>query len=170
MLKGVGLKSVFMSIKCVDQLYCNYILERKISDDQLFNSFEIFRKYKINILPNSFLALPETLCDNGLNAFGINIQCKPTCALVCIFQPYPKLKLTSYSIENRHLNADEENQNIPFTFFGKLVLISPFSILSSILTSYCYQRKIYPHNLTLKRLWYNMKAALFYFTKTFKAS
>ena len=208
MLKGIGLKSIYMSIECGDQLYRKSILERKISNEKLFNSFEILKKYKINILSNNILALPGTTFDNDLKTFETNLQCKPTCALAGIFQPYPKLKLTTYAIENGYLNVDEENQKTPLTIFGKSILnfpediktkqknlsdvfclmvsapylakilipfigiraiILPFSVLSSILVSYLYQRKIYPHRLTLKRLWFNMKAALFYFSQTFKA-
>lgn len=207
MLKEAGLKSVFMSIECGDGQYRKSVLNRNISDKQLLDAFSILRKNKINVLSTSILALPGAGFDYDLKTLEMNIKCRPACAIGAIFQPFPKLKLTDYAIENGYYNAGDSYNNLPLTIFGKSILnfpenikckqknlsgtftllvkvpflarllmpfigikliIFPFVIVSGVLTGYFYQNRIYPHRMTLKRLYQNVTAALSYFSQTFK--
>lgn len=62
---------------------------------------------------------------------------------------------------------------VKFPFLEKILLrlisrtwlIKPLGVVNSCFTGYLYQRKIYPHRITPKRIFYNIKAATKYFSQ-----
>ncbi|MDD5136748.1 MAG: radical SAM protein, partial [Candidatus Omnitrophica bacterium] len=53
-------------------------------------------------------------------------------------------------------------------FIGHRLVMLPFIALNNLLSMYIYQTKIFPHRLTPKRLWLNLKAAIGYFSRIVK--
>lgn len=56
---------------------------------------------------------------------------------------------------------------LPFIGY-RIVMLLPIA-LNNLLSMYLYQTKIFPHRLTLKRLWLNLKVAIKYFWNIIKA-
>ncbi|MBW1712192.1 MAG: B12-binding domain-containing radical SAM protein [Deltaproteobacteria bacterium] len=126
MLKEAGLVSVFSAIECGVEDYRRQVLKRNMSDQKLLSTFSLLKKYKINALSNSMIALPGTSFEDDLKTLELNQRCQPTPGVATIFQPYPKLKLTTYAIEHGHYADSDQSGNIQF--FRKSVLDFPETV------------------------------------------
>ena len=120
MLKEAGLASVFMAIECGDDQYRKTVLRRNISNPVLLDAFEIFARHKIAVWSTLMLGLPGTTFDHDVKTLNVALECQPSLINAPIFQPYPKLLLTRYAMENGHCPANMADGNK--LFFGRSVL------------------------------------------------
>jgi len=87
----------------------NKVMLRAMKDDQIYETFDILRKYNIKSYCLNMMGLPGKTEENFSETVRINQKCKVDYADASIFQPYPGVGLTKYAIDEGYL--DKENQN-----------------------------------------------------------
>ena len=99
LLSDSGCRSLGMSLETGNEKMRNDLLCRNISDETAIRSFELARKYKMNVQANSMLALPgsDFMDDWNTVLFAQKIRAAvPTFSIWC---PFPGTKMTQRAVE-----------------------------------------------------------------------
>lgn len=123
MLKFAGCTSVTFAIESGNEKIRKNLLQRKISDEQIYKAAKAFHKAGILFRTENMLALPGDTVDNALETLDLNIKCKPKIGWSSLFQPYPKTILGDAAAEQGLFDGNLDS--IPSTFFEKTVLAMP---------------------------------------------
>ena len=120
MLKAAGCTSVTFAIESGNERMRKDILQRKVSNETIYNAACLFHKNGILFRTENMLALPNETIDEALETLDLNIKCKPEIGWSALFQPYPKTPLGDNAIKQGLFNGDLSS--IPSTFFERSVL------------------------------------------------
>lgn len=116
LLSKAGCKSIAMSIESGNAEIRKLLLKRRLPDEMLIESFNLARKYHINVYANTMMGLPGTTIEDDFDSFLFAKKMKVAAPTFGIFQPFPKTELTQYAIKNGFLAPDYDFNN---TFFTK---------------------------------------------------
>ncbi len=105
-LKKAGCYSVHIAAESGNDEVRKKILNRHMSNEQIINSVELFRKYDIKVMLQNILGLPFTTLDNDFETLELNIKCQPDYPWVSIFQPYPKTALGQRCVDEGVYHGD----------------------------------------------------------------
>ena len=103
----------------------NQILNKHIPDKKFISGAKLMREYNIKIVTQNILGLPEETLEDAWKTIEMNRMIKPTFPFSTVFQPYPHLALTEYSIEKKILNEENIMNYDNLTFFDKSPLQMP---------------------------------------------
>ncbi len=106
LLREAGCCSVGMAIETADEKYRIDVLNRKITDEDIFRSYNILKKYGIRFQANCMLALPGTTLDDDMKTFEFSKKIRPDIATFGIFTPFPSLQLTEHALSIGVLDKD----------------------------------------------------------------
>ena len=106
LLQKSGCYYVTFSIETGDDFLRNKVLNRNISDSEIEKAANLLHKYKIPFSTGNMLGVPGETMDTLMKTLEINRKCKPHYAWASLFQPFPKLNLTSYAIENGYFDGN----------------------------------------------------------------
>ena len=100
------------------------ILDRMETNNEIFNSTEILRKYNIKFRQQNMLALPvEDPLQDALDTLKFNIKCKPTQSWCSLLQAYPGTKIAEYVVKIGLVKSLEELEPlVEATFFDECSL------------------------------------------------
>lgn len=90
------------------------ILKRQMSEDSIVKTAGRLKKYKIKFITENIIGLPGEGFTQALDTLKLNMRIKPDFANCPFFNPYPKLELTNYAIENNYFNGDFSRLNINY--------------------------------------------------------
>jgi radical SAM superfamily enzyme YgiQ (UPF0313 family) len=105
-LKNAGCTVAMYGIESGNFPLRKNLLNRNISDEQILNAAELFKKYKIKTMTVNILGLPDETLAMAFETVKLNIRCKPSYAWNSIFQPYPMTKLAEYSKQKNYFDGD----------------------------------------------------------------
>lgn len=119
-LKDAGCLSMSMSIETAVPYLRNEVLKRNMSNEQIYEAFELCHRYKINTFANSILALPGSKIQDDIATVEMNIRCKVTFAEFPICHPYPGTRLGEYCKEKGFFKADYDKIHMSYMFESPL--------------------------------------------------
>jgi len=117
LLREAGCTAVYMAIEAGNDWMRNKLLERKMTKEQIIESFGLVHKYGINIGAENILGLPGGSFETDMETVRLNITCKVDNAISTVFQPYPKTKLGEYAAEKGYFNGNFDS--LGESYFGK---------------------------------------------------
>lgn len=92
-LKFAGCYSVHIAAESGNEQVRKEILNRQMTDDEIYNAVGYLKKEGIKTMLQNILGIPFTTLKNDLETLEMNIKCQPDYSWASIFQPYPKTKL-----------------------------------------------------------------------------
>lgn len=120
LLKEAGCVSISMSIETANPYLRNEILKRNMSDEQIYNAFELCHKYNVKTFANSILALPDSKIQDDIATVDMNIRCKVSFAEFPICHPYPGTQLGEYCKQKGFFEADYDKMHMSYMFESPL--------------------------------------------------
>lgn len=120
-LKKAGCYSVQFGIESGNERIRNSILNRQISENQIINASEIFRKEKIKINTFNLVGIPTENLNDVVDTIRLNAKCKVTYAMNSIFQPYPGTQLTKFAIDNNYYDGSVDTFDKNY-LYGKSII------------------------------------------------
>ncbi len=166
-LKEAGCRSVSMSIEAGSPKVRERLLKRKMTNEEIIDGFQLFRKYGISTFCNNIVALPNGSMKDDIETLDLNIRAKVTYALFSSYYPYPGTELGKYCIDNNLINVSFDlypyyQSRSPLNCFDekeKEILFN-FSELATVVVAFPRLR-----NLAIKFLVYlpNIAVFLMYF-------
>jgi radical SAM superfamily enzyme YgiQ (UPF0313 family) len=109
LLKKSNCFYVTYSIETGDNHLRNDILNRGMSDEMIIKAANSLRKYNLHFCNGNLLGIPEETMDTLIKTVKINQKCKSHYAWASIFQPFPRVNLTEYSIEHGYFDGNYDN-------------------------------------------------------------
>lgn len=100
-------QSVRIGIEAGDERIRNVILNKNITNDQIYNAIDLLKKYKIKIMIYLMFGLPEETLNDAFKTVKMIQKVKPDIIRTAVFHPYPGLDLTSYSIKKGYLSEND---------------------------------------------------------------
>ncbi len=110
-LKYAGCYGVNIGIESGNDEVKKNILNRNISNEQIYNAVTLLKQSGIKVMAHNILGLPFTSLKNDLETLELNIRCQPDYAWAAIFQPYPKTKLGERCVEEGIYKGDFSDIN-----------------------------------------------------------
>lgn len=112
-LKNAGLEMVKFALESVNYSIRKDILNKpQIKNEDVIRTIRLLKKYNLKMRIFNIIGLPiENPLKDALDTLEFNQKVEPTESWVSIFQPYPKLKLTEYSIEKGYIDRDTIGQS-----------------------------------------------------------
>jgi radical SAM superfamily enzyme YgiQ (UPF0313 family) len=106
LLKEAGCYSLSMSIEAGNEHFCNDVLNRGMSTEEILRGFLICHKHGIYTFSNNILGLPHATLANEIETIDLNLKAKVSFAEFPIFHPYPRTALGDKCIEEGIYNQD----------------------------------------------------------------
>lgn len=104
----MGCKVMSMGIENGNEHIRNAVLNRKVSNEQIINAFNILKKYGIQTSSFNMLGVPGETEQTILETIELNRLCKPDSIGVSYFFPYKGTSLRDLAIKERMINGDED--------------------------------------------------------------
>lgn len=119
-LKDAGLEMVKFALESANYSVRKNILNKPhVKDEDVKMAMGVFKKYNIKTRIFNMIGLPiENSLEDALNTLKFNQEVQPTESWVSIFQPYPKLKLTQYCLDNGFIKKDIIGKSLDDYFSG----------------------------------------------------
>jgi radical SAM superfamily enzyme YgiQ (UPF0313 family) len=121
-LKEAGCTGVTFAVECGDPEIRKNLLQRNMTDEQIFKGVELLHKYGFKIRTENMLGLPGESLSQMLKTLKINAKIRPTIGWCSIFQPYPRLPLGEYAYQKGYWSGKGEYSE---TFFETTMLNTP---------------------------------------------
>ncbi|MBU2082291.1 B12-binding domain-containing radical SAM protein [Patescibacteria group bacterium] len=129
-LHEAGMQWANCGIETGDEFVANSILKRRITNEQLVNTFRILNKYSIKNFSQNIIGLPvEDPIGNAFKTIALNIKAKVGYAHFTILLPFPKTPIEKYCTEHGYLPYGGIKQlgDITPSVFTKTILKFPRS-------------------------------------------
>lgn len=108
-LKAAGLEMVKFALESANSDVRRDILNKPhVTNDDINRTISLFKKHQIRFRIFNIIGLPiKNALEDALETLEFNQKAQPTESWVSIFQPYPKLRLTKYAVENGFLDKEK---------------------------------------------------------------
>lgn len=93
LLREAGCRSVCMSIEAGAETVRRDVLNRRVSNEKIIESFDLFNEAGIAIYTNSMLAMPRATLADDIATLDLNIRCRPTLGHFTIMAPFPGTRI-----------------------------------------------------------------------------
>ena len=122
LLKESGCDLVMWGIESGNERIRREIMHKMISDEQIYRSAELFRKYRIKMKTFNILGSPGETFEEAIQTIKINAAAKidyPNCSLL---QPYPRTKMAETAQEMGVLKKDYSLDDLnKSAYFGSIL-------------------------------------------------
>ena len=123
LFEDAGLTSLTFAIESASEKIRKELLNRHMTDEQIFNGIEVLRKYNIPFRTEQMLGLPTTTIEDDLELLKLNCRIKPFVAWTSIFSPIRGTPLAEFCVKNGYYSG--KNDDIADTLFSHSVLNFP---------------------------------------------
>jgi len=120
LLKEAGCTSLTFAIESASEKIRKELLNRHMTNEQIFAGIEVLKKYQIPFRSEQMLGLPTTTVQDDLDLLKMNCQIKPFVAWTSIFSPIRGTPLAEFCVKNGCY--DGRNDDIADTLFSHSVL------------------------------------------------
>lgn len=103
-LKQAGCITILYAIESGNDYIRNKVLNRNISEQEILDAVNIYKKYRLRTFVQNMVAIPDETLDMAFETVKLNIKCKPDYAWCSIFQPYPKTNIWDYCKDKKLFN------------------------------------------------------------------
>jgi radical SAM superfamily enzyme YgiQ (UPF0313 family) len=105
-LARAGCYSVHIAAESGSDKVRREILNRLMSDEQIYSAGGILKKRGIRVMLQNMLGLPYTTLEDDFRTLEMNIQAQPDYAWASIFQPYPRTRLGQRCVDDSLYTGD----------------------------------------------------------------
>jgi radical SAM superfamily enzyme YgiQ (UPF0313 family) len=105
-LTRAGCRIVVCAIESGNEYIRNRVLDRNMSEKEILDAVQIYKKYKLKFIAENMVAIPDETVAMAFETVRLNIKCRPDYAWCSIFQPYPRTKLWLYCKEKGYLSKE----------------------------------------------------------------
>lgn len=123
LFKEAGCFSVTFSIESASEKIRKELLNRFMTDEQIFVGIDVLRKYGITFRTQQMLGLPTTTIEDDLELLKLNCKIRPLVAWTSIFSPIRGTPIGEFCAKNGYY--DGSNDDIADTLFSHSVLNFP---------------------------------------------
>lgn len=120
LLKTANCTSLTFAIESASEEIRKKLLDRHMTNEQIFAGIEVLRKYNIPFRTEQMLGLPTTTVEDDLELLKLNCKIKPFVAWTSIFSPIRGTPLAEFCVEKGYYNG--KNDDIADTLFSHSVL------------------------------------------------
>ena len=185
-LKQAGCHEVEFGIESGNHEYRKLILNREMTNEEIIQKSNLFRKYEIKTLAYNILGLPDETIEQSYETLRLNIDAKVNYSFAGIFQPFPKTKLFEYAVEKGYFSGNVKDIPESIIYSGSVLKMKNikqikrlqflFSIIVSFPVLYPFSKlliklpltKLYMLIMFLHRAWnYIFKLRQFYWKEVF---
>lgn len=111
LLKKAGCYAVWFGIECGNEKIRNELLKRLMTNEQIFKTCKLLKKYSIIFTSQNLIALPiKHPLKIDLQTLDLNIKCHPNFAWSSILYPYPGTSIGNYAIKNGYFKKKNWDQ------------------------------------------------------------
>jgi radical SAM superfamily enzyme YgiQ (UPF0313 family) len=122
LLKEAGCFMVSFGIESGDAQLRKQILNKNITNEQIYKSAELFRKYGIKMKTFNIVGLPDETVEKALKTVRINAEIKVDYPWCSILQPYPRTELAGIAKSKGLIAEDFSLDDLEKSFFSGSVL------------------------------------------------
>ena len=172
LFKEAGCLSVTFSIESASEKIRKELLNRHMTDEQIFSGIEVLRKYGITFRTQQMLGLPTTTIEDDLELLKLNCKIKPLVAWTSIFSPIRGTPIGEFCAKEGYYNGN--NDDIADTLFSHSVLNFPekrkkqiavlnkvFTVLAHLPRGYEMGRELMETNCTMEDFYKITKSNLY---------
>ena len=110
-LKDAGCHYVMFGVESGNEKIRECILNKKISNDDIYRCTQLLHKYKIPFSTSNMFGFPGETIDDAFETIKLNARIRPHTSWASVFQPYPKLAITDYAVKNNYLDIQDLKHN-----------------------------------------------------------
>ncbi len=172
LLKEIGCSGVTFSIESASEKIRKELLNRSMTNKQLFKGIEVLKKYDLPFRTQQMIGLPTTTIKDDLELVELNCKINPLLASSTIYSPVRGTPLAEFCIEKGYY--DGKNDDISDTLYSHsvlnfsakrkeqlIILNKLFPILSHIPKGYELAEELVEGNFNLENLYQSTKSHLF---------
>lgn len=108
LLSRAGCQSMAMSIESGVQRVRQDILKRNISDELCIESFEIAKKYGINVIGATMIGIPGSTLEDDFKSLEFTRKIRPAAPNFPILTPYPGTEIWKYAVDLNLMDKDAD--------------------------------------------------------------
>ena len=121
-LVNAGCQSITFGVETGNEKIRRMVLNKGISNEQLYNAAQLFKREGINVQTSNMFCLPGETVDDAIETIDFNIKIGASFSMSAIYMPFPKTELTNKCIEMGILKADYSFNDMPTSFITQSVL------------------------------------------------
>lgn len=112
LLKASGCETIQMAVESVNDRIRYELLHRKMTREQMKQSFKLCQDYGIKIVTNYIVGLPTSSIQDDIDAVNFNIEAGIHVPEFPIFHPYPGTELGNLCVEKGWFDGDYDRLHI----------------------------------------------------------
>ncbi len=147
-LKRAGLKNVFFGIESGDEAIRNGLLKKGVTDEDIFRTARLLRKYAIRFRTYNMLGLPGETMEQAIRTVRLNAEIRTDFPWCSLFRPYPGTELGRSVEEKGLLTRPIEEARQP-SFFKDSIVRSEHSLELANLQKLFYYGVKFPRLIPL---------------------
>ena len=114
-LSKANCKNVFFGIETGSERLRNTLLQKGLTDEQIFHTAHLLKKYGIKFRTYNIVGLPGETIEEAYKTVEINVKIKTNYPWCALFYPFPGTKLGEYA--EKHQMVESSVENSPPSFF-----------------------------------------------------
>jgi radical SAM superfamily enzyme YgiQ (UPF0313 family) len=129
-LKDAGCMNAFFGIESGSEAMRNLLLKKEISDEQIYRSASLLKKYRIRFRTYNMFGLPGESLEEAFKTVELNIKIKTDYPWSALFQPFPVTQMGEYARDHGMLEGDASEFKPSFFMQSSLKLKEKREILN----------------------------------------
>jgi len=106
LLKEMGCKTFAVGIESGSEKIRREIMNRKMSNADLIQKFELIHKHGVRVSAYNMIGLPNETRQDIFKTIELNRQCKPTTSSVTLLEPYPNTRMMEILVNDNLISPD----------------------------------------------------------------
>jgi len=113
-LKQAGCQNVFFGLESGSENIRNFILKKQITDEQIYKTANLLRKYRIGFRTYNMFGSPNESLQDAFKTIELNIKIKTDYPWSSLLQPFPGTELGEYVKQNNIFEGDFSRFDMSF--------------------------------------------------------
>ncbi len=106
LFKEAKCEGVTFGVETANEKIRNDVLHKSLKNEAIITAAGLLKKYKIKFGTYNMIGIPGETIEDAIETMKFNAMIKTDYPVSTIFQPYPKLDLTEYSIQHGYLDKE----------------------------------------------------------------
>jgi anaerobic magnesium-protoporphyrin IX monomethyl ester cyclase len=116
-LKKAGCLNAFFGIESGDETLRNLLLKKSVSDEQIYRTASLLKKYGIAFRTYNMFGLPGETLEQAFKTVEMNIKVRTDYPWSALFQAFPGTEMGQYAKEHGLLEGENEKKEFAPSFF-----------------------------------------------------
>lgn len=120
--KEAGCVSVFFAVETATDRLREELLRKRITNDDIYRTAALLRKYKIKFLTYNMVGIPEQTIDEAFDTIRMNAEIGTSYPWCSIFNPYPGTELAEYCKRKGYLDENFGPDDLATTYHNSSIV------------------------------------------------